>query len=190
MKNELKIQFDKLVNEQVTHIKKFFDKTSRRITYHRCTKTTNAQGKHKYEMHETLDLEWIAENFSHKEPFFYKKLINAKAGTIHEVPQGSSRELETSKPERVDGAPIIKYEQQGMPTCVVCSFSSALHASGDVHYAEIAHSWVEESLQIVIGKRTANNQSVYKDRLDYVVEKSRRKPKQYVAKKREKWVGC
>ena len=160
------------------------------LNCHRCTKTTNAQGKHKYEMHETLDLEWIAENFSHKEPFFYKKLINAKAGTIHEVPQGSSRELETSKPERVDGAPIIKYEQQGMPTCVVCSFSSALHASGDVHYAEIAHSWVEESLQIVIGKRTANNQSVYKDRLDYVVEKSRRKPKQYVAKKREKWVGC
>ena len=119
---------------------------------------------------------WLADNFAEKEYEFYMQLINGKPGKVLPVPEGASREDIVTRPLRVESAPIVKYEQNGKPTCVVCSFASALFASGDVQYAEVAHSWMDKSLWINIGKRTHDSgDNVYRDRLGFVVEKTRRR---------------
>ena len=87
-------------------------------------------------------------------------------------------------------SPSMEYMQAtGEPGCVICSLSSALHASGDVQYAKTVYGWLEESITMPFAaakkRKRGNNSSkdsnneTCMDRFDHVVNRMRRKPRKY-----------
>ena len=101
----------------------------------------NPKGKEEFLEHDELSVDWIAENFEHRESDFYKELMNAEPGTVVSVPLGSSRNITADTPDRLPDAPAVMFEQSGEPTCVICSLSSAVYASGKDHICK-DHLWV------------------------------------------------
>ena len=178
-------RFEEYEFRQVSHIKVKFNSRLRRMTYHRAIQAQKAGGKTTYTSHGELSLDWIYENFALREPTFYKELLNADANKVFDVPLGSSRDNLEGAPERCPDAPVVFYQQEELSACVVCSFASALYASGKKQYAELVFGWLTESLTIDIGtrrKEDVKRVKLYKDRLDFVVEKTRRAPQIFLPK--------
>ena len=184
VQTDLRAKFKKLSSSQVTFIQVKYDNEKRRTIFYNVTKSRGDDGVETILTHDELDIDWLIENFAHSEPVFLEELLRAKSGVIKAVPQGAAFHEGEEAPEEVIGAPVVKFEQNGQPSCVVCSLASALHASGDIFYSELVYSWLNDSLTITTGKRTDGKMCVYRDRMDFIAEKSRRTPRVYKVKVR------
>ena len=103
-----------------------------------------------------LDFDWIEENFSTRDPYFYKIFFQSDDDTqdtntfkLIQVPIGNAKCVESFKFQ--NDAPIFKYFQNSLDTCCFSSLASAFASINHNKSANVISICIKQSLENEVG---------------------------------------